>query len=553
LSLPKLSPRRVASVDDALKARLAANSRPPSYGGGWGGLYLSGRGYGPAWANRDYEAAVGRIEMNPLVRMCLGWYTDAVTQVSFRVGRKIKKGSRKGEYEVNQSHDLNAILDSPCPVFTAEETWAQLIAAFIVDGNAYMAIVRDNGGQPRELWWVPNWQVEIKASGDPRRPIAAYRVCGVAARDDVEYPPEDVVHIRDLPDPRNPLVGMSRLRPFLPHLLAVQSGGEYINEALTKGNTGIVLMPPAGPGGGSYEFTEVEEAQMRAHQRRIQDGLARGGNNPVMFLTANLVHETIGLSPDEMKADTILDRSESYAFAACGLNPVMFGVPSATAGSTFNNVAEATRSAWEDGALPKFGRIAYTLKEQVLYRRDPDTGERVGQFGDPPGMEVWPDTSEVPALREDQAQKSEYLGELFDRGIITREYYASQLDIPEEAIPEEEGFEPGGDGDEDDAFNPGSDDPGAFDFKAELRSFEDAESLLESLGITWDELESMTDDEVAALDLSDADMELLGLQYEDEGEDPGGAPSPSRNGKAVKATIGDCGCGGGCGGDCRDA
>jgi hypothetical protein len=445
LSLPKLSPRRADRIaaDLALKASAAASrtGRPPSYGGGWGGTYLPGSGFGPEGSTRDYAREAGRVDLNPLVRLIIGWYANAVQKVSFRVGRQIKKGARKGEYEANLTHGLNRILRRPCPVFGFRDTFAQFIAGILIDGNAYAVIVEDNGGQPAELWWVPNWQVEVVAGDDPRRPIAEYRIHTIHGQP-IPYRPENILHIRDLPDPRNPLIGLGRLKCFLPYLLAVQNAGEYTNEAFRKGNTGIVLMPPEGAGPAGY--SHAEESEMLGHKRRLDRGLAAGGSTPIMYLTSYLVHEKIGLSPQEMSAETIVDRPESYILAAAGLPALIFGLPSAVSGSTFNNVAEANRAAWEDSAASLFEMMAEGVQNQVLYRVDPDTGEEEGRYGDGAGLEVWADTSEVPALQENATEKAEHWIALVDAGLVTREYAASQLDIPEEAIPEEEAFVPGG-------------------------------------------------------------------------------------------------------------
>jgi hypothetical protein len=276
-----------------------------------------------------------------------------------------------------------------------------------------------------------------------------------------------------------------------------------------------------------------------------------------------------------MTLDRILDRPESYICAAMGLSPLLFDLPSSSESRTYSNKEEARKGAWEDSLVPLLGVIAEAIQMQVLYAIDTETGEEEGRFGDAPGLEVWADTSEVPALQENMTEKAEHWIALVDAGLVKREYAASQLDIPEEAIPDEselmpeepgaeesgtaEDFNPDADVDEDpdDAFDPATDDPTKFDFKAELDAFKSAEDLLDSLGLSWDDIEAATDEEIEALGLDEQEMELLGLQYEEDGEDEEEEkekePTPprrpaSRNGKPVKALTldarGDCGCGG---------
>lgn len=418
------------------------NRRPPHYGQ-MAGTWLAGQGYAPPATQRDYEREVGRVDLNGVVRLCLRWYANAITEATFKVGRKVKRGERKGEWQESASHPLPAILARPCPVFSARETWAMVAAGFLIDGNAYLVVVRDNAGRPAELWWVPNHQVEIVAGDDPARPISHYRVDS-HSHGSFDYAPDDVVHIKDLPDTENPLVGQGVLKAFLSDILGHKRGAEYTESVLRRCNAGILLMPPSGGSGGmSYAYTPAEEDEMRGHAARIRRGLDRGAESNVMFSTAPLAVEKIGFSPEEMALDRILDRPEAYIASAMGLSPLLLDLPSSRDSKTYANKAEARKGAWEDSVIPMLGVIAGAVRDQVLYRPGAFRDEPIGQFGDAPGLEVWADTSEVPALQENKQEVADYWVGLVDAGLCTPEYAASQLDIPEEAVPEEqEDFEP---------------------------------------------------------------------------------------------------------------
>lgn len=430
---------RLSAAADAFAS--GGNRTPPRYGT-FGGSTLAGRGYAPPPTVRDYEREAGRLDHNGVVRLCLRWYADAIGQVAWRVGTKANSGPDKGEWQVNETHEVNRLLRRPCPIFSHRELWSKVASGYLIDGNAYLVIVRSNAGFPVQLWWVPNWQVEVIASGDAVRPVAYYRVSALDGGW-MDYDPADVVHIRDHIDDENPLVGQGVLKSFLADILGHRRGAEYTEATLRKSNAGLVLMPPKGDGGMSYAMTSVEESEMLGHRRRLARGLDRGNDEGVIALTSYLEHAKVGFSPEEMALDRILDRPEAYICAAMGLSPLLLDLPSSRDSKTYANKAEARKGAWEDSALPMFGVFAEAIRDQVLYRVDPDTGEEIGQYGDAPGLEVWPDTSEVPALQDNQQEKADYWVGLVDAGMVKREYAASQLDIPEEAIPEEpEPFEP---------------------------------------------------------------------------------------------------------------
>jgi HK97 family phage portal protein len=429
INLPR---RRFSTI-----ARRMSNRQAPAYGS-YVGMYLTGTGYGvPRDGNRDPLRDAGRLDLNGIVRLCIDWYAKAITQAMFVTGKRITEGDDKGEYEPDESHPLTPILARPNPLMTYREVWSKVIAGIKIDGNAYCVIVRNNAGQPIELWWVPNHQMEIQASGDPRQPVAYYRVNALDGGS-VDYHPTDVIHFRDYVDDHNPIMGMGVLKTFLDYVASLKRGGQFTNRALRRGNTGIAIMPPAGPGGVSYSMSDTEEAQMLAHKRRLDAGLDRDDGSPIIALTSFLEHTKIGFSPEEMTLDRILDRPEAYICAAMGLSPLLFDLPSSSASRTYSNKGEARKAAWEDSLVPVLGQISESLTQQLLYVTDPVTRKITGQFGDPEGMEVWSDTSNVPALQEDRSEKATYWIELVEAKLVTREYAASQLEIPDEAVPEDE-------------------------------------------------------------------------------------------------------------------
>lgn len=439
--MTRLPARRFESIGQSLEikaARAAARHRPPSYGGTVG-TYHPGRGYGARWGGaRDLLSEIGPIDHNPIVRLCLHWYGNAITEAFFRVGKRVARGPKRGEFQSDDTHRLYRILNQFNPTMAYREVMERAIADFLIDGNVYFVIVRDNGGEPMELWWVPTWQVQVNASGNPVRPVDHYRVSGLHGHY-IDYDPEEIVHVRDLIDARNPVVGIGILKSFLEYLAALQHGGAYTDRALRRGNAGIAIMPPKDGGQMGYHRGSPEEMEMLAHKERLDRGLSRDDGTAVIALTTYLEHAKIGFSPEEMTLDRILDRPESYICSAMGQSALLHDLPSSSATRTFANKGEARRAVWEDSLVPMLGIFSEAFTRQVLYRTDPDSGNDESQFrGDGQGMEVWADTSGVPALQEDRTEKARHLLELLADRVVTREYVASQLDIPPEAVPEDE-------------------------------------------------------------------------------------------------------------------
>jgi hypothetical protein len=382
--------------------RKLGSGPPPS--GSYAGTQVHGTG---AWSSfrrsgdYDYSRDVGILWMNSVVRICLAWIGDNIPSAQLKVGRQIGRGKRKGEWVENLTHPASKMFRRPCPVYTARETWTAISAGYKVDGNAYLIKVRDGEDHPTEMWWVANHQVQVNASGDPRRPVAYYRVSGPGS-EHKDYSPDDVIHFRDGLDPLNPIMGLSRLKAHL-RSIAGMNNGDLITAAILKNaHAGWIISPKSG---GPMEFEFVDEANLLRARDQIQHGLSGGNTGKGEAINFPLDFLRTGMGPEELGLDRVLDRPEAMICAALGVNPLVLGLPSGRDSRTYSNIAEARRGAWEDAIIPMQDAIADTLEYSLLYLNDPQTGDLIGEFGDPEGLQVWWDRSEVAALQEDAAER----------------------------------------------------------------------------------------------------------------------------------------------------
>src|SRR3546814_7284506 len=68
---------------------------------------------------------------------------------------------------------------------------------------------------------------------------------------------------------------------------------------------------------------------------------------------------------------------------------------------------QMSKQAWENGVLPFCRLAADELKRSLL-----------PQFGKVDGLDVFWDTSDVPAMQEDEDQKAERWGKIFEAGMV---------------------------------------------------------------------------------------------------------------------------------------
>src|SRR3546814_1617936 len=75
--------------------------------------------------------------------------------------------------------------------------------------------------------------------------------------------------------------------------------------------------------------------------------------------------------------------------------------------SDLATMQQMSKQAWENGVLPFCRLAADELKRSLL-----------PQFGKVDGLDVFWDTSDVPAMQEDEDQKAERWGKIFEAGMV---------------------------------------------------------------------------------------------------------------------------------------
>ena len=334
-----------------------------------GGALLPSAGF-------DYAREAGAPEDNAAVSICLGWIGDNFPEATLVVtgvdGRRLA------------DHPLPALVRRPNPAYDGDALLAATAMSYAAHGNAYWLKVRDGAGRPRELWFIPHWQIEPEWSEDGRELPAGYvyrSPCG-------EYllPGEDVVHIRFGIDPVNPRLGISRLRAISREIYTDNEAATYMAALLR--NTGVPSVMVTNEGADLMSREEVEA--LRAQLENRARGEARG--MPVVC-GPPLKMERLAWGPEDMALREYRQVPEDRICAALRLNPMVVGLTSGVAHKTYANYAEARRAAYEDCLVPMQRRLAAALDVQLL----PELGR--------PGREQcgW-DYSRIQALRDELTQ-----------------------------------------------------------------------------------------------------------------------------------------------------
>lgn len=208
--------------------------------------------------------------------------------------------------------------DDPNRRHTPYEFWQYMTMNFILRGNAYARLIRNDAGEVIEMWPLASDQVEVKVLKD-RSIIYEYSYEGQIA----VYAEDSIFHWRDK---GNGVIGMSRL-DFMRSSVGV---------AINVQNHTSRTFQRSGKRPGVFMLDKVLTKVQRETIRANHAALVEGNENDLMVLEAGAKFEPLSMSPVDLQMD------EARKFSVQDIAR-WFGVPGALI-----NDASAT-SAWGQG------------------------------------------------------------------------------------------------------------------------------------------------------------------------------------------------------------
>ncbi|ALJ14257.1 phage portal protein [Sphingopyxis macrogoltabida] len=346
----------------------------------------------------DYRKEVGDLMDASVVMAPVQWVQRALPEAVLKVSRK----NSKGEIEEISDHGMLALIQNPNPFYADIVLWWGVVLSLLLDGNAYWMIVRNGVGRPAQLWYIPHWMLEPKWPEDGSEFISHYRYSpgGGAAATDVA--PEDVIHFRYGIDPRNMRKGLSPIYGVIREIFMDIESSNFVAALLKNmGVPGIVIAPK---GGAMPNPADVEATKTYVAAQFGGDGRGRP-----LVLGAPTEVSQFGFNPQQMEMSGARDVAEERVCAGIGIPAAVVGfgagLQTTKVGAT---MGEMRKLAWENGVLPIGKLIADELKRSLL-----------PLFGNPAGLDVFFDTSEVPAMQEDEDKRTDRWNKMLQTGGIT--------------------------------------------------------------------------------------------------------------------------------------
>lgn len=352
----------------------------------------------------DYRREIGDCLDASVVTAPVQWMQRALPEARLVLRQRKSDGSAEELVE----HPLLALLQKPNPFYGDIGLLAGTVLSYCIAGNAYWVKIRNGAHKVTELWYVPHWSIRPESPADGSEYISHYLYAPGGGAAPTRLDCEDVVHFRHGLDPRNTRMGLSPIDGAIREIFMDLESSNFVASLLRNmGVPGVVISPK----NGALPSKDDVEATKTWFQEAF-GGDRRGGP---LVMGAPTDVSPYGFNPQQMNMGEARDIAEERICACLGIPAAVVGfgagLQTAKVGATME---ELRKLAWHNGVLPVARALADELARSLL----PD-------FAKPneSGLELIWDTSEVPALQEDEDKEADrWNRKLASGGITVFEY-----------------------------------------------------------------------------------------------------------------------------------
>ena len=233
-----------------------------------------------------------------------------------------------------------------------------LASQLLLHGNGYVQVLRDEAGDPVELYALRPERVTVVPDGAGWPVAFAYKVgersLTIDAVDDIGQP--NLIHIRSF-NPADDHYGASCL-DAANEAVAIHNAAAHWNRALLENAarpSGALVYDPGEPGAtlSADQFERIKAELTGAYA-------GQGNAGRPMLLEGGLKWQAMALTPADMDFATLKSSAARDIALAFGVPPMLLAIPG---DNTYANYREANRALWRLTLLPLAGKILSALAE----------------------------------------------------------------------------------------------------------------------------------------------------------------------------------------------
>jgi HK97 family phage portal protein len=312
--------------------------------------FFSWMGSGKRNAFRLYTKSYGE---NPLVYMI-------VKKIAFS-SASIKRNYLDANGERTETSTIQQLLENPNEHQGEIEFKEEINEYLLTTGNAYVRIIKGEGGFGVELYILCSQKVEIIINSIGE--VIRYEYSSSDGKI-TPYLPEEILHIKTSNIANNEY-GFEQygLSPLQAGWIVVESSTEKLNaDASIFKNRGVI----------GILSSETDTPMLAPERERLQgelDGEMQGAKkfNKIKISTSRLKYIQTGMSPTDLQ---LLEGILSSLRLLCGLYSMPSVLFNDTASSTYNNVETAKKTAYQDVYIPLANKVDSRLSKWLSSQLD---------------------------------------------------------------------------------------------------------------------------------------------------------------------------------------
>lgn len=305
------------------------------------------------------------------------------------------KLNSKGEPEELFNTDVLKLLENPNPLQSRNEWLIEEMIHTSIYGNSLVYGLRGFSTQlPKALYNLPVNRVEVVPTGKIYKQyklediIKEFCLTYYDGSTDI-YLPKDVIYSR-LTNPNNPLVGLSPLQALQMPISNIRGAYGYRNVLINeRGAIGLLSNDTKDMDGG-VPLTDAEKKKIE--NQYSKDYGIRDNQSKVMVTSSSLKWTPMVYPTKDLMLFEEITSDLRIILDAYGLNEYLF---SKETGTSYNNLLEGKRMAYQDAIIPYADDFSYKLSQYLGL-------DKVNEF-------VTIDYSHIEALQKSQKEQSEIL------------------------------------------------------------------------------------------------------------------------------------------------
>jgi HK97 family phage portal protein len=291
------------------------------------------------WTPRNYKKfSEEGYQKSVIVFKAINEYMQGAGQIPWMV----QKVNRAGDRVDADDSDLANLLRRPNPYQAGSSFFSAHTGFFKISGNAYMEIVPGARGIPRELYTHRSDRMRV-IPGETDILGYEYEANGQKKKFDAQ---DDLIRHFKTFHPLDDFYGMSPLEAAA-YDVDIHTATLEWNKALLDNRcqpSGALMYRPKT---GEAYLSEIEFKRLK-QELEEHTGQNKGNGKPLL-LEGGLEWQQMSLSPLDMDYLNSKNATARDIAIALGVPPQLLGIPG---DATYNNMAEARMSLWDNGILP---------------------------------------------------------------------------------------------------------------------------------------------------------------------------------------------------------